>query len=73
MSNRDYQICKTCVMDTSDSNITFDSDGVCEYCNNFQSYIMPNWHDDERDSKELEMLSNKIRKGNKSKEFNCII
>ena len=27
---RDYQICKNCVMDTTDSKITFDEKGVCD-------------------------------------------
>lgn len=28
----DYKICTRCVMDTSDPNIVFDSDGVCNHC-----------------------------------------
>ena len=28
-----YQICTNCVMDTTDSKITFDSNGVCDHCN----------------------------------------
>ena len=41
MSNSaDYKICSNCIMDTSDSSIRFDSDGVCEYCNNFCLYLL---------------------------------
>ena len=32
---KEYQICKKCILDTSDSGITFDDKGVCHYCNNF--------------------------------------
>lgn len=28
-----YKICKRCVMDTSDKNITFDDNGYCNHCN----------------------------------------
>ncbi len=35
-------------MDTSDSNITFDARGWCDYCNNYHDNILPNWHTDER-------------------------
>ena len=47
MSEKDYKICKKCVMDTSDPNITFDDEGICEYCNNFETYIKPSWNTDE--------------------------
>jgi hypothetical protein len=29
-----YKICKRCVMDTSDPDITFDSNGNCNHCEN---------------------------------------
>ena len=38
-----YQICSNCIMDTSDKTLTFDKDGVCEYCVNFKENIEPNW------------------------------
>ena len=38
-----YKVCKRCIMDTSDPKIIFDSNGVCEYCNNFDKNIKPNW------------------------------
>ena len=32
MNNRQEQICTNCVMDTTDSKITFDEHGVCDNC-----------------------------------------
>ena len=32
---RKYQICKRCVMDTSDKWISFDKDGICNHCTDF--------------------------------------
>ncbi|MEA2015209.1 MAG: N-acetyl sugar amidotransferase, partial [Actinomycetota bacterium] len=29
---RDYQMCKRCVMDTTDPDIVFDEHGICNHC-----------------------------------------
>src|SRR6266571_1199413 len=39
MNARDYQICSNCIMDTTDSGITFDARGWCDYCNNYYQNI----------------------------------
>ena len=41
---RKYQVCTNCVMDTSDSAITFDENGMCDHCQNFYTNIKPNWN-----------------------------
>ena len=33
MEKRKYQVCTCCVMDTTDEDIVFDENGVCERCN----------------------------------------
>ena len=32
MQNNKYKICSKCVMDTTDSEISFDENGVCNHC-----------------------------------------
>ena len=49
-------------MDTSDSNITFDERGWCDYCNNFYANILPNWHPDERGERELQEIAATIKR-----------
>lgn len=71
--NRKYQICTKTIMDTSDSNITFDKDGISDYYHNFKKTIEPNWHTDEQGYNELMRIAEKIRKECKNKEFDCII
>ena len=44
MIQRKYQICKCCVMDTSDADIVFDSNGVCMRCNEYKNRILPQWN-----------------------------
>jgi N-acetyl sugar amidotransferase len=68
-----YQICRRCIMDTSDPGIQFDSNGECDYCNNFDTTIAPNWHADERGEAELAKLAEKIKAEGKGKDFDCII
>ena len=66
-------VCKRCVMDASDPQISFDSEGVCDYCRNYDAVIKPNWHVDERGEAQLEKLANKIKKAGEGKDFDCII
>lgn len=68
-----YQICNRCIMDTSDPNIVFDELGWCDYCNNFESTIRPNWLTDLRGEEALRDLADKIRQEGRGKDFDCII
>lgn len=70
---RPYQICTKTIMDTSDPNIIFDKDGISDYYHNFKNVIEPSWHTDEKGQRELSMLSDKIRREGKGKDFDCII
>jgi len=73
MTNKPYQICTVSVMDTSDSRITFDANGVCDHVLDFYENVKPNWHTDERGRQELEETMAKIKKEGEGKEFDCIL
>lgn len=73
MSQRPYQICKRCVMDTTDSKIRFDQAGVCDHCITFDTKVMPNWHTDEQGENELMTIVDGIKAEGKGKDFDCII
>jgi N-acetyl sugar amidotransferase len=73
MPKRAYQICSRCVMDTTDSKIVFDEQGVCDHCLTFRDKIRPNWHTDERGRREIERIADDIRREGKGKDFDCII
>jgi len=60
-------------MDTTDSKITFDEQGVCDHCNDFYGHVLPNWHTDEKGRAELESIVLKIKKEGQSKDFDCIL
>jgi N-acetyl sugar amidotransferase len=70
---REYKICRQCVMDTSDSRITFDRSGLCEYCNNYVNKILPIWHPDNESRAELERTVEKIKKSGVGKTHDCLI
>ena len=70
---REYQICSNCVMDTTDSKITFDENGMCDHCQDFYNNVLPNWHTDERGKKELQKIVEKIKEDGKNRDFDCII
>ncbi|MEZ5563468.1 MAG: N-acetyl sugar amidotransferase [Gammaproteobacteria bacterium] len=69
----DYRICSNCVMDTSDTRITFDANGVCDHCQTFAQTIKPNWHTDARGRATLDAIVAKIKQDRKGHDFDCII
>jgi N-acetyl sugar amidotransferase len=72
-ATRPYQICANCIMDTSDSNITFDSRGWCDYCNNYYQNIVPNWHTDAIGWAMLQRDVVKIKQDGVGKPHDCVI
>ena len=70
---RPYQICTRCVMDTSDSRITFDEQGVCDHCNGFEVNVRPKWHPDERGRTQVARTVEAIRRSGEDKQFDSIL
>ena len=70
---REIQVCTNCVMDTTDSKITFDEHGVCDHCRTFYKDISPHWHPDAASEAELLKLAEKIRNSGKKRDFDCLI
>jgi N-acetyl sugar amidotransferase len=60
-------------MDTSDPNIGFDDIGQCDYCNNFNLFIKPNWNTGVVGRGKLQRMANVIRKSGIGRDFDCII
>jgi N-acetyl sugar amidotransferase len=60
-------------MDTSDPNIVINEQGRCDYCNNFEALIKPNWFAVRNDQDALNRLADNIRREGIGKDFDCII
>lgn len=60
-------------MDTSDSRITFDKDGVCDHCHQYDTQVKPNWDTGEAGRKKLEKIVEQIKKDGRNRDFDCIL
>jgi len=73
MINDDYRICNRCIMDTTDREITFDTEGNCNHCSAALELGKKTWFPDEHGSKILKSLIGRIKHEGRDKEFDCII
>ena len=73
MKSGDVIRCTNCVMDTTDSKITFDEHGVCDHCNTYYSDILPKWNPEGIDGSQLKALAQKIKAQARGHDFDCII
>ncbi len=73
MSEREYQICKNCIMDTTDPDIVFDENGVCNHCKHAETFLNSSWHPDQKGEEILKNIVQKIKKQGKGKEYDCIL
>ncbi len=60
-------------MDSTDSKIIFDQNGICDHCNTFKNNIEPFWKTDESAKLKLDKLVSNIKKESKGKDFDCLI
>lgn len=73
MEKVNFQICKRCVMDTTDPAIYFDDQGICNHCNRFDKFISKKWFPNQEGKRKLKTIFDKIKKYNVNKDYNCII
>lgn len=73
LPQKPIQVCTNCVMDTTDSVITFDENGVCDHCRDFEQNVKPNWHTDERGRAQLAAMVDQVRAAGKGQDFDCIL
>lgn len=73
MEEKDYQVCTNCVMDTTDPEINFDENGVCNHCLKFENQLKKNWFPNEEGKKKLDTIINQIKNDGKNKKYDCVI
>ena len=71
--NYQQQICSNCVMDTTDTKITFNNEGICDHCETFYSDIKPKWNTGEKGHNKLIKIVKQIKKEGKNRDFDCIM
>jgi len=72
-NNSNYQICTRCVMDTTDPDIVFDEDGVCNHCHTFDREFLPYWFPNDIGEKKLDKIIEEIQSVKKESEYDAII
>lgn len=70
---REYRICNRCVMDTSDSEIVFDSQGICNHCREYDRITTRRFFLGEEREQRLAELVSRIKEEGRGKEYDCII
>lgn len=60
-------------MDSSDQDITFDPDGVCNHCLEFKNSTSKNWYPDEEGARKWELLVQEVKEAGRGKEYDCIL
>lgn len=75
MSNtKAYQQCTRCVMDTTATEITFDKNGVCNFCTDFETLAHKTiWRPIDVRLKELEDGVAKIKALGKNSKYDCLV
>ena len=73
VSNRSYQQCLRCVMDTSDPEITFDTRGYCNHCTNYFENTANDSYLGVESDKILKKIIEKIKRNGRNKEYDCLL
>lgn len=68
-----HRRCSRCVMDTTDPDINFDADGICNHCHDYDSLHMQHVYDGEDGLSRLQQLVDRMRSTGGGKPYDCII
>ncbi len=68
-----YQICNRCIMDTTDPDIFFDQDGVCNHCHRYERLLKSRVFTGNEAEIKLKRITAEIKSFGKGKEYDCII
>ncbi|WP_426217520.1 N-acetyl sugar amidotransferase [Pseudomonas sp. DWRC2-2] len=71
--NAGYKICTKCVMDTSDEQIEFDADGVCNHCLKFEHVAKTSWFPGEEGKRKWQDIVERIKTSGNGKDYDCIL
>ena len=68
-----YQICVRCVMDTSINGITFDNQGVCNFCRAAEVRLSKELYVGVKNASRLHQLIDQIKSEGRKRPYDCII
>ena len=62
MEKKEIKVCKHCVMNTTDTNLVLDENGVCDRCHDYEERVLPWWNHGNGHENELKKLIADIKK-----------
>lgn len=68
-----HRVCTRCVMDTSDPEIRFDADGVCNHCIEFDTVTRKQWYPNERGQALWSQQVEQIKREGQGKPYDSIL
>lgn len=73
MQNQNYKCCSLCVMDTTDSEIVFNEDGVCNHCLSFKEQYKLIPRENFTESVQFKNFIEEIKKSSRNTKYDCIL
>lgn len=68
-----YQVCTRCLMDTSDPDILFDENGVCNNCTQFINRLQCRGYVKGKSEAQLQQYVDVIKRNGQGKRYDCIV
>lgn len=72
-AKRAYQQCTRCIMDTSDPDIEFDNNGICNHCTSFIERLQSRKYVKGESEAEWSRYVEVIKQHGKGKQYDCIV
>lgn len=69
----EYQICARCLMDTTDPNIVFDENGVCNHCHDHDRLMKQKVVTGKAGEEYLQKLVDEMKRDGRGKPYDCLI
>lgn len=67
------KVCSRCIMDETAKEITFDNNGVCNFCHNYDNVLVNDVHTGKGGEEKLEKLIKEIKRKGKNSRYDCLI
>ncbi|WPD21316.1 MAG: N-acetyl sugar amidotransferase [Candidatus Electrothrix scaldis] len=72
-SQRVYQQCTYCVMDTTDPEIVFDEKGQCHHCRSYQQKVHKLTYQGKASDHDFKLLTEQVKIDGKTASYDCVI
>ena len=73
IKGKERQICTRCIYDETVSGISFDNEGVCNYCRTMENLKLEYGTGTPEGKRKLDVIINEIKKDGRGKKYDCIV